>query len=297
MDATVQGFLSQGGSFLLMCLVLPLSLPAARYAASRNSVRKNLQLKQVLVELKNRNVELSKTKEALERYEKEGSNRLRIGVHDLNNRISSLQYLTELIQMKFQGNKEIQVYINKLDAVVGEIKVFTENVLSPPDRNQGEKGVRMNMLSISLVPLVQSVLENMEIEASKKDISINSVLPSDEVLVKADSTYLTAAIRNLLRYAIKFSTPQNTLMVSLKEEGEQLHLQIIDNNRGVTPSTLEHLFAKLPEGYSEFDEKQTETEGIGLASAKYLIEKMNAEIDYQTSINEGLTFIITFNKA
>ncbi len=83
----IDQFLKSGGALLLLSSIIPLTLPTAKFSANRLTSRKTLQLQQTLNELKIKNQELQQTKEALKRIEKKDSNRIRVAIHDLNNRI------------------------------------------------------------------------------------------------------------------------------------------------------------------------------------------------------------------
>lgn len=296
LNPTFQGFMSTGASIMLMSVIIPLALPSARYSANRVNARKTLQLQNVLVELKSRNIELAKTKEELVRYEKEGLNRLRIGVHDVNNRVSSLDYLVELMGMKFKDNNELSVYLSKLKDVSTEIRVFTENVLSPPNTNQGEDGIRLEFTKTPVSPVLSKVLADLDKAANEKDIVVHQVLPKEETYILADQTYLTTAIRNLLRYAIRYSRSENQIVLGALVRNDKVLIEINDKTRGITQSALDLMFNKLPNPSQQKDTDTSETEGIGLSVAKYFIEKMGGRLEYETSIDKGLRFIIVFNK-
>ncbi len=205
------------------------------------------------------------------------------------------------MQLKYgkEDNSALVKHLEKLNEIVKEIKVFTSNVLTPTT-SRAEKNktdIRLNLDYVQLQPVLNGILADLEQEADRKNVIIHQVSPKEDVYVHADEVYLTTAFRNLIRYALKFSQDDNQIIVSTNIKFGKVYVEIMDRTRGVTQSTLDMLFNKLPESYSEAENESKETQGIGLSVSKYLVEQMKGRIDYESSIELGLQFTIIFDLA
>jgi signal transduction histidine kinase len=80
------------------------------------------------------------------------------------------------------------------------------------------------------------------------------------------------------------------LEITLKIIGDQSQLSIKDNGCGISDENLSRLF----EPY--FTAKRNGM-GIGLATTLNILQSHKAEVEVQSKLNEGTSFILTFKNA
>ena len=78
------------------------------------------------------------------------------------------------------------------------------------------------------------------------------------------------------------------LTISIKNRGDKIQVSIKDNGAGIPEEIKNRIFEPF------FTTKKAgEGTGIGLDLVKKIIEKHDAQIDLESTVGEGATFIIT----
>ncbi|TXC85375.1 sensor histidine kinase [Luteibaculum oceani] len=252
------------------------------------------QIDQQAKEIENLEEELKRIKEEIKEAEHKENRVLRVAVHDINNRIASLQNLSKLFEIKFNKMHEesLITYNKKLNEIASELKVFTDNLMSPV-KSKDLPEIKLNSDYIELKPLLENLIEDLRLKASHKNISLNLIQTNKDLHLHVDRTYLKVILRNLINYAIKFSQNNNQVIISSSVRFGKIYVEIMDKSRGIEKDTLKRMFNFLPDKIE--DKLEDTTKGIGLSVAKFLAEKMGGRVDYESSIELGLHFSLVFD--
>lgn len=126
-------------------------------------------------------------------------------------------------------------------------------------------------------------IENLEFEKGK-------ILPID-----GEKTLIYQLFLNLLGNAIKYSSNKGIPIIGLDSEDNGLAIvyKIYDNGIGISAEETERIFEifhRLPNAV-EFDGSR-----VGLSIVKRILERLNATITVESTLNEGTTFTIHFPK-
>ncbi|HRH36491.1 MAG TPA: sensor histidine kinase, partial [Catalimonadaceae bacterium] len=96
---------------------------------------------------------------------------------------------------------------------------------------------------------------------------------------------------NLISNAIKFSPEGKTITIKLAKNKKQLILAVSDEGMGIPEEDKEHLFSRF------FRARNAETikgTGLGLHIVQRYVELMGGEIQFESKIGEGSTFLLFF---
>jgi PAS domain S-box-containing protein len=106
--------------------------------------------------------------------------------------------------------------------------------------------------------------------------------------VTADTTALGQVFSNLIGNAIKYRSPQRSLRIEIGGQVEEgiVHYWVRDNGLGIP----EYGKAKLFQVFQRFHPKQAEGEGMGLAIAHRIVERLGGKIWADSKEGEGTTF-------
>ena len=123
-------------------------------------------------------------------------------------------------------------------------------------------------------------------------ISINiEFAENQEYKVLGNDKLLIQVFNNLVKNAVQ-SIPasiEGEIVVKLESEKNNLIIRVIDNGIGISDENKKKIFSP------NFTSK-TGGSGLGLAISKKIIESMNAEISFNSTLNVGTEFIIVFPK-
>jgi signal transduction histidine kinase len=127
--------------------------------------------------------------------------------------------------------------------------------------------------SLDLVAIVRDTVHLVESEADRRNVRLKLDLPPRPVAVRGDAVQLQQVLLNLLTNAIDASESEGaaTVMVSLRENGDQVDLAVSDTGRGIGEGELSHIFKPF------FTTKQ-QGMGIGLTVVRSMVEAHGGKV-------------------
>src|ERR1700722_9366016 len=143
---------------------------------------------------------------------------------------------------------------------------------------------------VDLSALTLSLIEQMEPLATAKNICLGSnVQPG--VFVPGDANWIERAILNLLDNGIKFTDGPGRVDVTLNSYHHDAVLTVQDTGIGIPTDSLPHVFDRFFR-VEPSRSKSVQGVGLGLALAKWIVEKHRGHIEVQSQIGKGSSFTI-----
>ncbi|ARK31695.1 two-component system histidine kinase PnpS [Halalkalibacter krulwichiae] len=235
-----------------------------------------------------------------------------------------LHDITELKKLEQVRTDFVANVSHELKTPVTSIKGFTETLL---DGAMNSEPLRENFLNIiakeseRLQALIEELLELSRIEqsyfklhwqntdlnnillevydllkekAAKKNISLKLEREGDTRL-EGDPSRLKQIVINLVNNAIMYTSDGGHVSVVLKENGESVELAVIDTGVGIKESELPRIF----ERFYRVDRARSRNSGgtgLGLAIVKHLVEAHSGQINVESEMDKGTTFLLKFKK-
>jgi signal transduction histidine kinase len=122
-----------------------------------------------------------------------------------------------------------------------------------------------------------------------KDIEVQKRYAEDINTISVDPSMIKQALINIFQNAIDAMEPKGRLMISLKNDGDSLVIEIDDNGSGIDEEDLPYVF-------NPFFTKKNSGTGLGLTQVKKIIDQHNGEIKILSRKDEGTQFVITLPK-
>lgn len=145
----------------------------------------------------------------------------------------------------------------------------------------------IDLLPGSLNDQVQTVLRAYQAQADADGIDIEQYLDPDLPAISLHSDSLQAALMNLVKNALEAMDRGGQLMVRTYSTRESVALDLIDTGRGVDDNTVLHMFEPF---YSTKDGGS----GLGLPTARRIIEAHGGRISVQSEVGRGTKFVLEF---
>lgn len=130
-------------------------------------------------------------------------------------------------------------------------------------------GVEADRSTIDLAGLVREMWEPYASQAEQSRVTLSHDLGSDEVIMLASDSHLRQAIGNILDNALKFTSENGEVAVTLRTEPDEAVLCVEDSGIGIPDDDLPHLFDRFHRGRNTAAYGGS---GLGLAIASAIIE-------------------------
>ena len=148
--------------------------------------------------------------------------------------------------------------------------------------------------SVSLAEVIQECETMIEAQALKRDINVTFPKFDIAYFVKVDRTRLKQAVINLLTNAIKYNCIGGTVVVTcIVNAPGRIRISVQDSGEGLSAEKIAQLFQPFNRLGQEMG--GPEGTGIGLVTAKRLIELMDGKIGVESTVGKGSVFWIELN--
>jgi len=202
--------------------------------------------------------------------------------HEIKNPLTPMRLTVQSFQRKFDANdpnlkQKLDDYsktlIQQIDTMSSVASAFSNFASMPAQQNE-----TLNVVNVVELALDIFNEDYIVFESNKK-----------EIITKLDRTQLIRIITNLVKNAtqsIPEEQKEKRLLVSVKEENQNVIIAVKDNGAGIESENIKHVFEP------KFTTK-TSGMGLGLGIIKNIIENYKGTITFETELGKGTTFIVS----
>jgi len=215
---------------------------------------------------------------------------LGILAHDLKNYLGGMNMSAELMSRqieRFKDERMTQLLDNMIrssSSAMAFVKEFLANSAT-------DHGFTLKPIAVNLTEIATAAVRQYQEAARLKKIKIQTDFPVEAVLVLADIFALDQVLDNLISNALKFSSPDKEIFVSVRSAGDHAECVIRDEGPGFTVEDKEKMFRR----YVRLSARPTGGEpstGLGLSIVRKLVQGMNGELSCESIPENGATFIV-----
>ncbi|MEM6688389.1 MAG: ATP-binding protein [Planctomycetota bacterium] len=146
---------------------------------------------------------------------------------------------------------------------------------------------RIDLAAGSLNDQIETVLRAYQAQAESEKITIEKYLDADLPAILMHSDTLQAALMNLVKNALEAMDPGGQLYVRSYVKRDAVALDLIDTGSGVDDNTVLHMF-------EPFYSTKEGGSGLGLPTARKIIEAHGGRISVQSDVGRGTKFTLEF---
>lgn len=252
--------------------------------------RKNEELKSQKLALAKSMVELKKMQQQLTESNQELQIFAYAASHDLKEPLRMITMYTQLIErsLKKTLDDKTQEYISYVTDGVKRMQLLLDTLLaySLLGKNKQDNS------RVNLNEKLKKVLLNLTVAIQECDAKVVCL---DLPTVTAYPTEMTQLFQNIIANALKFRKTDTKPLIEIccVEEKNEFVFAISDNGIGIKAEDQERVFQLFTRLYSHTHYEGT---GIGLATCKKIITKLNGKIWVSSTEGVGTTFHFTIPK-
>lgn len=212
--------------------------------------------------------------------------------HELRTPVSVILSQCEYMQHHYKGNEKIEqdleIIYNKAQYMSQLIDMLL--IISRTERPT----FKLNQDEVDLAVLAETVLEEMEEEAAKKEITLQLLNHIDNTEFVGDMTLLVQLFTNLISNAIKYGKENGHLYVTLKEDTGLYHITFEDDGIGIPKESLNRIWERF---YQVEDSRSGEKGfGLGLFLVQKIVQLHKGSISVSSTLGKGTVFTIILPK-
>lgn len=207
--------------------------------------------------------------------------------HEMRNLLSICNLYSEIIDkqshnIKFEDEQTKKSVFNARDCIQKSITMAGNLLLD--FKSMGG----INLKEYDLKNIVKTAIELARIYANSKNIQFKSEI-EEGTNILADETKLLTVFINLIKNAVESIAEKGEIIISSKNEGENIKVIISNNGNPISEETKAHIFE---EGFTT---KPTGT-GLGLVICKKTLEEQFSQLKLLKSDNASTEFEISLLK-
>jgi two-component system sensor kinase FixL len=251
---------------------------------------RTLSLKRSLSELQKAKEEVSQSLEKEKELGQLKSRFVSMASHEFRTPLSSIQLSAVLIEKYSQqfSNANIEKHIGKIKNAVNNLTSILNDFLSLEKLEAGK--VEPVYTSFDIVKFAEEITEEMQLIA-KQNQNIIYQHTGTFSMVNLDQSLLRNCITNLVSNAIKYSGENTFIEFNTEINDNSLIVDIKDNGIGIPDEDQKHLFEAFFRAHNTGSIPGT---GLGLNIVTRYARLMNGLIKFESKVNEGTSFTLTF---
>ncbi|CAN5349120.1 hypothetical protein BH23BAC1_BH23BAC1_08530 [soil metagenome] len=255
------------------------------------------QRKIMLLQEKMANVKLHEQYVFLEQQEKklEEVNQMKDKIfsvlgHDLRSPLNSILVFIQMLERNDLSPDQKIKYLDQLKNETGHTLKTLENILAWSRLQSNDKIVSRKEINIEL--LFSDISNLYQPLAAHKSIKLWFRHNSSRKLI-GDQNQIQSVVANLVSNAIKFSPPNETIIVEFSEFEDDVIISVSDSGSGIKPEVLQHLNDRK----GRFSTPGTNGEkgtGIGLKLVKDFVNLNGGKLTFENKKPKGTRAMVKF---
>lgn len=151
--------------------------------------------------------------------------------------------------------------------------------------------VRLDFQPVDLGELVEQQCRQFNVMAAERGITLDCAEASTLPLINADPKRLAQIVDNLIHNALKYTPAGGTVVVGSRQTApNEVVVTVTDNGPGIDPSEHDRIFQLFYRSPSQL--RLHQGMGIGLALARRMAQRHGGDLNVQSELGSGATFIL-----
>jgi len=228
--------------------------------------------------LKEKNRELIKLNEELDRFVYSTS-------HDLRAPLVSILGLVEVMRLGKLPSDSLS-YLDLMETSIKKLESFIEDIINYSQNSRMEVEVE----EVDLQAMLEQSFEHFQFLPNYPNISTQIEVKGD-IPLKSDKSRVNIILNNLISNAINYADLEKEdpfIRIEVEQREKETLIAVIDNGIGIEEAYHGRIFDMFFRG-----SKRSKGSGIGLYIVKEALDKLGGEVELQSQEGKGSSFCIT----
>ena len=261
--------------------------------------------KQLVSELRGKNMELERANAELLRSDQLKSAFIRVASHELRTPLTILMGITDLAARQGKAGEPLAGWIKRIYSAGQRLQHLIDQIVAMLSAQQFER--KPERRPVELGKLALHAVEDVRPFAEVRGQTLKTEIPIDAIRVEVDEEKIRDSINHLLLNAIKFTPDGGTITVSAGRDNAggtpapqngEVFIRVSDTGVGIAAGAMERVFDRF---FTEFDvshhssghfEYGKKGLGLGLSVVKAFVEMHEGRVEVSSEIGKGATFTI-----
>jgi signal transduction histidine kinase len=200
--------------------------------------------------------------------------------HELHTPLTALQANLELARDE-KNASDLTLYLSRAQEQGQRLEALVKNLL---DLSRIESaGAESKFESVNICQLLREVAEPFASRAEQSNRMFTLDLPNEAVEIMGNEVQLRQVFVNLLENTLKFTQPNDAILVSASSAENVVQIKILDTGIGIPVEDLPNMFKRFHRGRNV---SSITGNGLGLAIVKAVVEAHGGKVS-ATSDGEG----------
>ncbi|MGZ3944886.1 MAG: sensor histidine kinase [Mucilaginibacter sp.] len=298
-DYSIDIFISNGGQYFFIILVISCLIPNARHKVILREVHSQIVIEKSNEQLKAQNRDISEKNhiidmqyERLRKLDEQKNSFINIAGHDLKNLVGSIIMSNNMLKDEQENlTADQKEFVGYIGQSADKIQYMLSKLMDVREIESSE--IQFNMEVFDINAEVLHVYRGLLETAQMKNIALVDNILKLPLNVKLDRVFTGQIFQNLLSNIIKFSQTNNSINVVTSLQRQRFVFEIIDGGIAIGEDELDMMFNKLKDLNDASGHVESRL-GLGLSIAKLMIQEMGGELTYRSDEN-GNYFRVEFN--
>jgi PAS domain S-box-containing protein len=189
--------------------------------------------------------------------------------HELRTPLNAILGWTQTLQRGEASKDALLRALVQIETSANAQARLINDLLNVADIGAGR--LRLEIQSVSLIPLVQSVVESLRPAIEAREIHLEIDLQADAGAVSVDPARLQQIVWNLLSNAVKFTPRRGRIRMALRRQRSHIELSVSDTGEGIGAEFLPFVFDPFRQEDASIKRRHGGL-GLGLAIVRHLAE-------------------------
>lgn len=209
--------------------------------------------------------------------------------HELKTPMTSIRGYSELLETGVINDKDAsKKALDKIHDEVNNMSTLINDILMISRLEN--KDVDVIKHPVHLTPLVDEIIDTMQVEIDKKHLQVDKEL--EDITYTSNHQHMHQLLSNLITNAIKYNVDDGKIIIKSYQFGRNIIIEVSDTGRGISKIDQGRVFERFFR-CDQGRDKETGGTGLGLAIVKHIVQYYQGNITLTSKLHEGTTFKVT----